>query len=94
MLCCIRTPGDTEGGEGLDMVMPVTGLMMGMARVTEGWCSFSVDCWAWKAGGTKGGEVELSEKAGAWTGCEGECSSLGELLASEDRSDALCMDTS
>jgi len=35
---CIR-PGETEGG-GLDMVMPVAGLMMGMAlraRVAEGW---------------------------------------------------------
>lgn len=42
---CIR-PGDTEGG-GLDMVMPVAGLMMGMAlraRVAEGWWSFKVDC--------------------------------------------------
>jgi len=38
MLCCILE-GDTEGG-GLDMVMPVAGLTMGMAlraRVAEGW---------------------------------------------------------
>jgi hypothetical protein len=36
--CCILA-GDTEGG-GLDMEMPVAGLMMGMAlraRVAEGW---------------------------------------------------------
>lgn len=42
--CCIR-PGDTDGG-GLDMVMPVRGLMMGMAlraRVAEGWWSFKDD---------------------------------------------------
>ena len=43
----------------------------------------------------KGGEDELSEKAGvACTGCEGECSSLGELLASDERSDeALWIET-
>jgi hypothetical protein len=43
--CCILA-GDTEGG-GLDMEMPVAGLMMGMAlraRVAEGWWSFRVDC--------------------------------------------------
>ncbi len=46
-LCCIWTPGDTDGGEGLDMGMPVAGFMMGMAlrvRVAAGWCSFKVDC--------------------------------------------------
>src|SRR5690625_4690209 len=39
--------GDTEGG-GLDMEMPVAGLMMGMAlrpRVAEGWWSLMLDCW-------------------------------------------------
>ena len=64
----MRRPGETEGGEGEVMVMPVTGLMMGIAlrvRVAAGWCSFKVDCWLWKVGGTKGGEDELSEKAGA-----------------------------
>lgn len=68
MPCCIRA-GDTEGG-GLDMVIPVVGLMMGMAlprvRVAAGWCSFrDEDCWLWKVGGTNAGEVELRENAGA-----------------------------
>jgi len=43
--CCILA-GDTDGG-GLDMEMPVAGLMMGMAlraRVAEGWWSFSAEC--------------------------------------------------
>jgi len=99
MLCCIRAPGDTDGGEGLVMVMPVRGLMMGMAlraRVAEGWCSFRVDdCWLWKVGGMKGGEDEFNEKAGVtWMGCEGECSSFGEPLETDDLSeDALWMDT-
>ena len=34
MACCIRlpwAPGDTDGGDGLVMVMPVSGLTMGMA---------------------------------------------------------------
>lgn len=37
--------GDTEGG-GLDMLMPVAGLMMGIAlrpRVAAGWCSFKLE---------------------------------------------------
>jgi hypothetical protein len=41
MDCCILA-GDTDEG-GLDMVMPVAGLMMGMAlrpRVAAGWWSF------------------------------------------------------
>jgi hypothetical protein len=43
--CCILA-GDTDCG-GLDMEMPVAGLMMGMAfraRVAAGWCIFKVDC--------------------------------------------------
>jgi len=42
MTGCILA-GETEGG-GLDIVMPVAGLMMGMAlraRVAEGWWSLS-----------------------------------------------------
>jgi hypothetical protein len=45
MDCCILA-GETDGG-GLDMLMRVAGLMMGMAlraRVAEGWWSFKVDC--------------------------------------------------
>lgn len=41
--CCIR-PGDTDGG-GLDIEMPVAGLIIGIAlrvRVAEGWWSFNV----------------------------------------------------
>ncbi len=94
-----RRAGDTDGG-GLDMVLPVAGLMIGIglrARVAgTGWYSFRVDgcCWLWEVGGKKAGEVELSRNTGAaWTGCEGECS--GELLARDDRSeDALWMETS
>jgi hypothetical protein len=44
--CCILA-GDTDWG-GLDMEMPVAGLMMGMAlraRVAEGWWSFMAGCW-------------------------------------------------
>lgn len=78
------------------MEMPVAGLMMGMAlrpRVAEGWCNFRLDCCPWKLGGTKAGE-ELREKLGAtvWGCWVGEDS--GELLASDERSDALEMDTS
>jgi hypothetical protein len=43
--CCILA-GDTDCG-GLDMEMPVAGLMRGMAfraRVAAGWCIFMVDC--------------------------------------------------
>jgi len=44
MACCCILAGDTEGG-GLAMVMPVEGLMIGMAlprvRVAAGWCNFS-----------------------------------------------------
>ncbi len=88
--------GDTEGG-GLDMEMPVAGLMMGMAlrpRVAEGWWSLMLDCWLWKLGGMKAGEDELRENPGAtvWGCCVGEDS--GELLASDERSEALEMETS
>lgn len=69
MECCILA-GDTEGG-GLDMVMPVAGLMMGMAlrpRVAAGWCSLWLvggEMPGWKlAGGMKGGDDELREKPG------------------------------
>lgn len=96
MACCIRA-GDTEGG-GLDMEMPVEGLTIGMAlpriRVAAGWCNFKVDCWGWNAGGTKGADVELREKAGAtvFGCCVGDDS--GELLAREERSDdALWIET-
>lgn len=75
------------------MVMPVAGLMIGMAlgrsRVAEGWWILSPeDCCVWNAGGTNGGDDELSEKAGAAAvGCCGdEC---GEELAKDERSDAL-----
>lgn len=95
MAWCILA-GDTEGG-GLLIVAPVAGFTIGMAlrpRVAAGWCNLRLECWLWKAGGTKGGEDELSEKAGAtlwgcWVGDES-----GEVLASEDRSEALWMDTS
>lgn len=78
-----------EGG-GLAMVMPVRGLMMGMALrpLAAGWCSLKLDCWLWReGGGMKEGEAELSEKPGVMDCgcCVGEDS--GELLASEDRSD-------
>jgi hypothetical protein len=96
MACCIRA-GDTEGG-GLDMVMPVVGLMMGMAlpraRVAAGWCSFRDDCWLWKVGGMKAGDVEFREKAGAtvFGCCVGDAS--GEWLATDERSDeALWIET-
>jgi len=45
IVCCCILAGDTEGG-GLDMVMPVAGLTIGIAlraRVAEGWCSFKVE---------------------------------------------------
>lgn len=79
------------------MEMPVAGLMMGMAlrpRVAAGWWSLRLDCWVWKLGGTKAGDDELREKPGAtvWGCCVGEDS--GELLASEERSEALDMETS
>src|SRR5690554_2417319 len=90
-------PGDTEGG-GLFIVIPVAGLMIGIAlrpRVAAGWCNCRFELWwLWKAGGTKGGDDELREKAGATLCgcCVGDES--GELLAREDRSDELWMDTS
>jgi hypothetical protein len=48
MECC-NLAGETDGG-GLDMVMPVAGLMMGMAlrpRVAEGWWIFMLECCVW-----------------------------------------------
>ncbi len=66
--CCILA-GDTDDG-GLDMEMPVAGLMMGMAlrpRVAAGWWSLMFG-WGWVekvVGGMKGGEAELREKPGA-----------------------------
>jgi hypothetical protein len=86
MVCCCILAGDTDGG-GLAMVIPVDGLMMGMAlprvRVAAGWCSFML----WNEGGMKAGDVELREKAGATDVgcCVGEDS--GDMLASDDRSD-------
>lgn len=81
------------------MVAPVAGFTMGIAlrpRVAAGWCSLKeLDGWLRKAGGTKGGDDELREKAAGATcwGCwVGEDS--GELLAREDRSDPLCMEDS
>lgn len=95
MAWCILA-GDTEEG-GLLMAAPVAGLTIGMAlrpRVAAGWCNLRLDCWLWKEGGTKGGDDELSENAGAtccgcWVGDES-----GDVLAREDRSEALWMDTS
>ena len=77
------------------MVMPVAGLMMGMAlraRVADGWWSLRLECWLRNAGGTNGGDDELREKAGATVCgcCVGEDS--GELLARDERSEPL-MDT-
>jgi hypothetical protein len=94
--CCILA-GDTDDG-GLDMEIPVAGLTMGIAlrpRGAAGCCSFMLDCWLWNAvlGGTKGGEEVLRENPGAtdwgcWVGDD-----CGELLAREDRSDALEIET-
>lgn len=94
-ICCILA-GETEGG-GLLMVAPVSGFTIGMARprVAAGWCNLRLDCWLWNAGGMKEGEAELREKAGGatvWGCCVGEDS--GEPLASEERSEALWMETS
>jgi len=44
-VCCTRA-GETEGG-GLDKLMPVTGLTIGIGfrgREAEGWWSFKGDC--------------------------------------------------
>jgi len=44
IVCCCILAGDTDWG-GLDMLIPVLGLTMGIAfriRVAAGWCSFSV----------------------------------------------------
>lgn len=99
--CCgRRMPGDTDGtGVAMLRCEPGrdAGWTMGMglrARVAAGWWSFIVCCCAcWSAGRLNEGEEALREKAGAaWVGCDGECS--GELLASDERSDALWMDTS
>lgn len=83
------------------MVIPVRGLMMGMAlraRVAAGWWSLRLlECWLWNVGGMKGGEDELSENPDAtcWTCWVGECSGEFEVLANDDRSDdALWMETS
>ena len=62
-MCCILA-GETDGG-GLDIVRPLAGLMMGIAlraRVAAGACNLRLDCWLWKVGGMKAGEVELREK--------------------------------
>lgn len=66
MDCCILA-GETDDG-GLAMVIPVAGLMMGMAlrpRVAAGWCSFTFIGWVWKLGGMNAGDEELSENVGA-----------------------------
>lgn len=78
------------------MVIPVDGLTIGIAlrpRVAAGWCSLRLSCWFWKLGGTKAGDEELRENAGAtvWGCCVGDDS--GELLASEERSEALEIET-
>lgn len=60
------------------------------ARVAEGWYSF-VACWV-RVGRVKDGDDALSEKIGAaCDGWDGEFS--GELLASEERSEELWMET-
>ncbi len=73
------------------MVMPVEGLMMGMAlprvRVAAGSCNFMPELWLWNEGGMKTGDVELRENGGATVlgCCVGEAS--GDKLAKDDRSD-------
>lgn len=72
------------------MVTPVAGFMMGIALrvlVADGWWILRLECWLWKVGGMKGGDVELREKAGAtvWGCCVGDDS--GELPARDERSD-------
>lgn len=73
------------------MVMPVVGLMIGMAlpraRVAVGACIITDDCWLWKPGGRKDGDEELSEKGGAivvgcWVGDDS-----GDKLARDERSE-------
>jgi hypothetical protein len=90
MACCCILAGDTDWG-GLAIVMPVEGLMIGMAlprvRVAAGWCNFRPELWLWNEGGMNAGEVELREKGGATVVgcCVGEDS--GDKLAKDDRSD-------
>ena len=70
---------------------------MGMAlrpRVAAGWWSLKDSCWFWRLGGIKAGELELREKPGAMVwGC-GVGEDSGELLARDERSEALEMETS
>lgn len=79
------------------MVIPVAGLIMGIALrplvVAATWAILWLDCCVWKlAGGMNGGEEELSEKPGGtvWGCCVGD--DWGELLARDERSDALEME--
>jgi len=56
--------GDTEGGDGEFIRMPVLGLTMGIAlriRVAAGWCSLRVVGWLWYEG-MYGFELELRVK--------------------------------
>ena len=56
--------GDTEGGDGEFIRMPVLGFTMGIAfriRVAAGWCSLRVVGWLWYEG-TYGLELELRVK--------------------------------
>lgn len=86
-ICCILA-GDTDCG-GLDMLMPVLGLTIGMAlriRVAAGWCSLRDWGWLWYEG-IYGCEFELREnpESGAtWWDCGLDS---GDPLDSDDRSD-------
>lgn len=86
--CCILA-GDTDGG-GLDMLIPVVGLTIGIAfrtRVAAGWWILRLDDWFWYPEGIYGFDAELREKLGVT--CCGCCvgDESGEPLDSDERSE-------
>lgn len=89
-VCCCILAGDTDCG-GLDMLIPVLGLTMGIAlriRVAAGWCSFSAG-WPWyPVAAIYGLELELREKPESGDTCWDWGEASGEPLDSEERSDA------